>query len=57
MKALQITGSGQFEIVETGCARGHRLTVAVQDVDIPEPRPHEVTIDVELSWISNGMES
>lgn len=34
-----------------------RLTVAVQEVDIPEPRPHEVVIDAELSWISNGTES
>ncbi|MFD0696612.1 zinc-binding dehydrogenase [Paenibacillus sp. GCM10027628] len=34
-----------------------RLTVSVQEVDIPEPRQDEVVIDVEVSWISNGTES
>lgn len=34
-----------------------RMTVSVQEVEIPEPRPDEVVVDVELSWISNGTES
>ncbi len=34
-----------------------RLTALYQQVDIPEPGPEDVVIDVEVSWISNGTES
>jgi len=34
-----------------------RLQASYQEVDIPEPGPDEVIIDVEVSWISNGTES
>ncbi|XID91534.1 zinc-binding alcohol dehydrogenase [Paenibacillaceae bacterium WGS1546] len=34
-----------------------RLKASFQQVDIPEPGPDEVVVDVEVSWISNGTES
>jgi 2-desacetyl-2-hydroxyethyl bacteriochlorophyllide A dehydrogenase len=34
-----------------------RLKVAYQEVEIPEPGPQDVVIDVEYSWISIGTES
>lgn len=34
-----------------------RMQVSFREIDVPEPRPDEVVIDVEVSWISNGTES
>jgi len=34
-----------------------RLKVEVRDVEVPEPGPHQVVIDVDYSWISIGTES
>jgi len=34
-----------------------RLKASFQQVDVPEPGPDEVVVDVEVSWISNGTES
>lgn len=34
-----------------------RLQASYQEVDVPEPGPDEVVVDVEVSWISNGTES
>lgn len=33
-----------------------RLQVEVQQIELPDPGPREVVIDVEYSWISNGTE-
>jgi len=34
-----------------------RMTAAYRPVDLPEPGPDDVVIDVDVSWISNGTES
>ncbi|GBG10185.1 oxidoreductase zinc-binding dehydrogenase family [Paenibacillus agaridevorans] len=34
-----------------------RLKVQVREVELPEPGPQDVVIDVKVSWISNGTES
>ncbi|MFC5403382.1 zinc-binding dehydrogenase [Cohnella soli] len=34
-----------------------RLKAEYREIDIPEPGPDDVVVDVEVSWISNGTES